>query len=199
MDDTQYIFLDAPTVQRLIVERTGQDSYRNDELVTATLLSKFCEKMWATKCAIGFPIKDSETSSIPRVGTSDIASIKEILNRKMKQSHDVDAVVVEHTPDNPRRMGRAFQIKYFNNKQPDMSTDGLIKFIQGLLYAKTDTALVVLLATGGPVQFSRIRASIDFKKFSFSALYFVGLYGNILKLIEVWPGMGKDEVPWPST
>jgi len=70
----------------------------------------------------------------------------------------------------------------------------LIQYIQGLSYAKTDTALVILLETGEPTKFTQIRSTLDFEKFPFSALYLVGLYGETLKFIEVWPNLGKEEL-----
>lgn len=198
MDHTQYIFLDIPTVQRLVAERDRSDKYRNDELTVAIFLSKFCEKIWKTTCAIGLPIMNSETKSIPLVGSSNFQELKDIVNTKTEQDHDVDALIVKHTPENSKRTGQAFQIKRFHTRQPDLTTEGLIKFIQDLNYSKTDTALVVLLATGEPTKFTQIRNSIDFEKFPFSALYFVALHGDTLKFIEVWPNLGKEELDWFS-
>jgi hypothetical protein len=162
------------------------------------MLCRFCEKVWKDECIIGFPIKDSSASSIPLVGSSDITELKQILNLKTEQVHDVDALVVRHTPNTSKRVGQGFQIKHFNTYQADVTTDGLIKFIQGLAYAKTETALVILLETGEPTEFTRVRSSIDFKMFPFSALYFVGVYGDTLKFVEVWPNLGKEEIKWSS-
>jgi hypothetical protein len=198
MDNTQYLFLDIPTVQRLIAEKDAADKYRNDELTVAIFLSKFCEKIWNTTCAIGFPIRNSETSSIPLVGNSSLQELKNILNTKTEQAHDVDALIVKHTPENSKRTGQGFQIKRFHTRQADLTTEGIIKFIQGLNYSKTDTALVVLLETGEATKFTQVRSSIDFKKFPFSALYFVTLHGDVLKFIEVWPNLGKEELDWLS-
>jgi len=110
----------------------------------------------------------------------------------------VDVLIVKHTPENPKRTGQGFQIKRFNTYQADLTTDELIKFIQDLKYSKTETALVVLLETGEPTKFTQIRSVLDFEKFPFSALYFVGVYGDILKFIEVWPNLGKEELDWLS-
>ena len=44
MDNTQYIFLDASTVQRLITEKQKQDKYRIDELTVGIFLCKFMAK-----------------------------------------------------------------------------------------------------------------------------------------------------------
>jgi hypothetical protein len=198
MDNTQYIFLDIPTVQHLIAEKEKSDKYRNDELIVAIFLSKFCEKIWKTTCAIGFPIMNSETDSVPVVGNSDLQGLKNILNTKTEQNHDVDALIVKHTPENSNRTGQGFQIKRFHTRQPDLTTEGLTKFIQGLNYSKTDTALVILLETGDATKFTQVRSSIDFGKFPFSALYFITLHGYTLKFIEVWPNLGKEELDWNS-
>jgi len=198
MDHTQYVFIDVPTVQRLIVEKQKQDSYRIDELTAAIFLCKFCKKNWKTGCTIGFPLKDSQSASIPLIGNSNLEGLKYILNTKTEQYHDVDVLIVKHTPENPKRTGQGFQIKRFNTYQADLTTDELIKFIQDLKYSKTETALVVLLETGEPTKFTQIRSVLDFEKFPFSALYFVGVYGDILKFIEVWPNLGKEELDWLS-
>ena len=67
MDYSQYIFLDIPTVQRLIVEKEKRDKYRSDELIIAIFLCKFCEQIWKTECSIGFPLKNSHANSISLV------------------------------------------------------------------------------------------------------------------------------------
>src|ERR1700761_2610148 len=103
MDKTNYIFLDVPTVRRLIAEKRRQDKYRNDELIVAIFLCKFCEKMWKTECAIGFPLKDVEAHTISLVGSSDLPELQDILNQKTEQAHDVDALIVKHTPENSKR------------------------------------------------------------------------------------------------
>lgn len=198
MDNVQYIFLDTQIVQRLVTEKQKQDSYRIDELIVAIFLCKFCEKIWKTACAIGFPLKISQADSIPLVGSSNLEKLKHILNTKTEQANDVDVLVVEHKPENPKRDGQGFQIKRFNTYQADLTTGGLIKFIQGLNYSKTETALVILLETGEPTRFTQVRNSVDFKRFPFSALYFLGVYGNTLKFIEVWPNLGKEELDWNS-
>lgn len=198
MDDTQYIFLDIPAVQQLVTERQKQDSYRPDELIVSIFLCKFCEKIWNAACAIGFPLKVSEADSIPAIGTSNLDELKHILNVKTEQAHDVDILIVKHTPENPKRIGQGFQIKRFNTYQTNLTTEGLIKFIQDLNYSKTETALVILLETGEPTKFTQVHNSIDFNRFPFSALYFVGVYGDILKFIEVWPKLGKEELSWLS-
>ncbi len=198
MDKTQYIIIDIPTTQRLISEKQKGDNYRTDELIIAIFLCKFCEKIWEAPCAIGIPLKDSEVKSIPMVGSSDLAELKDILNKKTEQAHDVDALIVKHTPENPNRSGQGFQIKRFNTYQKDLTTEGLIKYIETLRYAKTDTALIILLETGAPTKFTQIRNLIDFSKFPFWALYFVALHGNTLKFIEVWPNLGKEELDWDS-
>lgn len=198
MDKTQYIFIDIPTVQRLISENKKGDNYRTDELIIAIFLCKFCEKIWKTPCAIGIPLKDSEAKSVPMVGSSDLVELKGILNNKTEQAHDVDALIVKHTPDNSSRSGQGFQIKRFNTYQKDLTTEGLIKYIESLRYAKTDTILIILLETGEPTKFTQVRNSIDFSKFPFSALYFVTLHGDTLKFIEVWPNLGKEELDWRS-
>lgn len=198
MDYTRYIFIDTPTVRRLIAEKQKQDSYRVDELVVAIFLCKFCEKIWKTACVIGFPLKDSQSISIPLVGISNLEELKHILNAKTEQDYDVDVLIVKHTPKNFKRIGQGFQIKCFNTYQADLTTDGIIKFIQGLKYTKTETALVILLETGELTKFTQIRSSLDFKKFPFSSLYFIGVYGEILKFIEVWPNLGKEELDWFS-
>jgi len=196
MDHSQYIFLDTLTIQRLVAEKGKRDSYRTDELIIAIFLCKFCEKIWETGCVIGFPLKHVDAPSIPMVGSSDLTELKYILNKKTEQAHDVDALIVKHTPDNPKRTGQAFQIKRFNSYQKDLTTEGLINFVENLRYAKTDTALVILLETGGATKFKKIRGSLDFNKFPFSALYFVTLHGDTLKFIEVWPNLGKEELDW---
>jgi hypothetical protein len=198
MDKTQYIFIDIPTAQTLISEKKNGDGYRTDELITAIFLCKFCEKIWKTPCAIGIPLKHSEAKSIPLVGSSDLAKLKDILYKKTEQVHDVDALIVKRTPDNPNRSGQGFQIKRFNTYQKDLTTEGLIKYIESLRYAKTDTALVVLLETDESTKFTQIRNSINFSKFPFSALYFVTLHRDTLKFIEVWPNLGKEELDWNS-
>lgn len=198
MDKTQYIFINIPTVQSLISEKQKRDSYRIDELTVAIFLYKFCKKVWKTPCAIGFPLKHSEAKSVPMVGSSNLAELKSILNKKTEQMHDVDALIVKHTPDNPSRSGQGFQIKRFNTYQKNLTTEGLIKYIESLRYTKTDTALVILLETGEPTKFTQIRNSIDFSKFPFAALYFVALHGDTLKFIEVWPNLGKEELDWNS-
>lgn len=198
MDKTQYIFIDIPTTQGLISEKQKGDNYRTDELIIAIFLCKFCEKIWKTPCAIGVPLKDSEAKSVPVVGSSDLAELKGILNKKTEQEHDVDALIVKHTPENPNRSGQCFQIKRFNTYQKDLTTEGLIKYIESLRYAKTDTALIILLETGEPTKFTQVRNSIDFSKFPFSALYFVTLHADTLKFIEVWPNLGKEELDWNS-
>lgn len=196
MDQTQFIFLDISSVKRLIVEKKKTDKYRIDELIVAIFLVNFCGKLWKAKCDIGFPLKNSHADSIPPISTSALEEVKEILNAKTEQDHDVDVVIVHHTPDNSERAGQGFQIKRFNTYQPDLTTEGLIEFIKRLAYAKTDTALVILLETGKHTKFTQIRESLDFKKFPFSALYFVGRYGEKLKFIEVWPNLGKEELEW---
>jgi len=196
MDNTLYIFLDIPTVQCLIAEKDTADKYKNDELTVAIFLSKFCEKIWNTTCAIGFPIRNSKVSSIPLIGSSNLEELKNILNTKTEQDHDVDALIVKHTPENSRRTGQGFQIKRFHIRQPDLTTEGIIKFIKDLNYSKTDTALVVMLETGEATKFTQVRNSIDFEKFPFSALYFVTLHGSVLKFIEVLPNLGKEELDW---
>lgn len=198
MEHTQYIFLGTSIVQRLITEKQKHDSYRIDELVVAIFLCKFCEKIWKTTCTIGFPLKVSQADSIPLVGSSNLEELKHILNTKIEQAHDVDVLIVKHTPENPKRTGQGFQIKRFNTYQANLTTEGLIKFIQDLNYMKTETALVVLLETGEPTKFTQVRNSLDSERFPFSALYFVGVYGNILKFIEVWPNLGKEELDWFS-
>src|SRR3989344_6118705 len=137
LDHTQYLFLDTPTVQRLIAEKQKRDGYRIDELTVAIFLCKFCEKIWETTCAIGFPLKNSHADSIPLVGNSNLEELKHILNTKTEQVHDVDVLIVKHTPQNSKRTGQGFQIKRFNTYQADLTTDGLTKFIQNLDYAKT--------------------------------------------------------------
>lgn len=196
MDKTQYIFIDVPIVQRLISEKQKIDKYRIDELIIAIFLCKFCEKIWKTPCAIGLPLKHSEAKSVPLVGNSDLVELKDILNNKTEQVHDVDALIVKHTPENSNRSGQGFQIKRFNTYQKDLTTEGLIKYIESLRYAKTDTALIILLETGEPTKFTQVRNSIDFTNFPFSALYFVTLHGDTLKFIEVWPNLGKEELDW---
>ncbi len=196
MDNTQYIFLDTQTIQHLITEKQKQDSYRIDELIVAIFLCKFCEKIWKTTCAIGFPLEVSEADSISLVGSSNLEELKHILNTKTEQAHDTDVLIVKHAPENSKRAGQGFQIKRFNTYQTDLTTEGLIEFIKNLNYSKTETALVVLLETGEPTKFTQVRNSIDFKKFPFSALYFVGVYGNTLKFIEVFPNLGKEELNW---
>lgn len=196
MDKTNYIFLDIPTVQQLVTSRCKKDKYRNDELIVSVFLCKFCQKIWKMECVIGFPLKNTEASSIPLVGSLDFKGLREILNKKTEQDHDVDALIVKHTPKNPNRTGQGFQIKRFNTYQPNLTTDGLIKFIQNLNYSKTDTALVVLLETGEPTKSTQVHNSVNPDKFPFSALYFVGVYKNILKFIEVWPNLGKEELNW---
>ena len=198
MDQTQYIFLDVKTVQRLIAEKEKHDKYRTDELSVAIFLLKFCEKIWKVECALGFPLKNSQAASIPLTSSSDLKEIKDILSAKIEEAHDVDVLVVKHTPANSKRTGQAFQIKRFGTHRKDLTTDALIQYIQGLSYAKTDTALVILLETGEPTKFTQIRDALDFEKFPFSALYLVGLYGETLKFIEVWPNLGKEELKWSS-
>lgn len=198
MDDTQYLFLDISAIQQLIANKQKRDKYRIDELTVAILLCRFCERVWKTTCVIGFPLKNSQAYSIPSTGSSNLEELKEILNTKSEQSHDVDILIVKHTPENPKRIGQGFQIKRFNTYQTNLTTEGLIKFIQDLNYSKTETALVILLETGEPTKFTQVHNSIDFNKFPFSALYFVGVYGDILKFIEVWPKLGKEELDWLS-
>lgn len=198
MDKSQYVSIDIPTAQNLISEKQKADSYRTDELIIAIFLCKFCEKIWKIPCAIGLPLKHSEAKSVPMVGSSDLAELKDILNKKTEQAHDVDALIVKHTPDNPSRSGQGFQIKRFNTYQKDLTTEGLVKYIESLRYAKTDTALVMLLETGEPTKFTQIRNSINFSKFPFSELYFLTLHGDTLKFIEVWPSLGKEELDWNS-
>src|ERR1700722_20166551 len=111
MDQTQYIFLDIETVKRLIAEKEKHDKYRTDELSVAIFLLKFCEKIWKDECALGFPLKNSQAASIPLMRNSDLKEIKDILSAKTEQAHDVDVLVVEHTPANSKRTGQAFQIK----------------------------------------------------------------------------------------
>lgn len=132
------------------------------------------------------------------VANSDVLGLKQILNSKTEQDHDIDALIVKNTPDNSKRVGQGFQIKRFNTFQPDLTTDGIVRFIQELRYAKTETALVILLETGEPTAFTRVRNALDFSKFPFSALYFVSVHGDTLKLIEVWPNLGKEELEWSS-
>ncbi len=198
MNSSQYIFLDIQVVQRVILEKDKQDSYRIDELSVAVFLCRFCEKIWKTECAIGFPLKNSHADSVPFVGSSNLKELKDILNAKTEQDHDVDVVIVEHTSKNPKRAGQGFQIKRFGINQGDLTTSGLLRFIQNLnlKYAKTETALVILLETGGPIKFTEIRNLLDFNIFPFSSLFFVGLYGDTLKLVEVWPNLGKEELLW---
>lgn len=198
MDDTQYLFLDISAVQQLIANKQRRDNYRTDELTVAIFLCKFCERFWKTTCAIGFPLKNSQTDSILSIGSSNLFELKHILNTKTEQAHDVDTLIVKHTPENSGREGQGFQIKRFNTYQVDLTTGGLTKFIQNLNYTKTETALVVLLETGEPTKFTQVRNSIDFERFPFSALYFVGVYGDILKFIGVWPNLGKEELDWSS-
>lgn len=195
---TQYVFLDIPTLQQLIAGQEKSDKYRVDELFVAIALCRFGEKSWGKECVAGFPLKGREAQSIPTVGSSDIAGIKHILNVQQEEAHDVDVVVVEHTPENSQRTGQSFQIKYFNKYQADLTTEGLVQYIQSLTYAKTETALVILLATGEPTTFTQMHESIDFEKFPFSALYFVGLYGDTMRLIQVWPNLGKNELEWSA-
>jgi hypothetical protein len=123
-----------------------------------------------------------------------------IPSETIKQDHDIDVVIARHTPNSSERDGVGFQIKRFNTYQTDTTTDGLIKFIKGqeLKYIKTDTALVILLETGGTTKFTQVRDSIDPKHFPFSKLYFVGLYGDKLRFVEVWPDLGKEEVGWSA-
>jgi hypothetical protein len=198
MNHSQYIFLDISTVRRLVAEKKKQDSYRTEELIVAIFLCKFCEKFWKAECAIGFPLKNSQASSIPMVGSSNFKELKDILDAKTEQAHDIDVLIVKNTPENSKRTGQGFQIKRFNTYQKDLTTEGLIKFIKNLRYAKTETALVILLEIGEATKFTKIRDSIDFMKFPFSALYFVTLHDNILKFIEVWPNLGKEELDWSS-
>lgn len=198
MIETQYLFLDVPTMRRLIVEREKTDRYRTDEMLVAIALCKFGEQSWGQECAAGFPLKDKEVASVPMVGSSDMDDLKREMNTKLEQAHDVDALIVKHTPENSKRSGQAFQIKYFNTYQPDLTTEGLIAYLKSLKYPKTDTALVVLLATGEPTVFTKVRDSIDFEKFPFSSLFFVGLYGQTVRLVQVWPQLGKSEVEWQS-
>ncbi len=198
MDQSQYIFIDTSAVQYLITERQKGDSYRIDELIIAVFLCKFCERIWKTSCAIGFPLKHSEVKSVPTAGSSGLVELKDILNKKTEQMHDVDVLIVKHTPNNPKRSGQGFQIKRFNTYQKDLTTEGVIGYIKSLKYAKTDTALVILLETGESTKFTQIRDSINFIDFPFSGLYLIALHGDTLKLIEVWPSLGKKELNWKS-
>jgi hypothetical protein len=151
--------------------------------------------MWNCECFIGFPIKNSKVNSIDQVGFSGIEDIKKVINEKIEQDHDVDILIVKNRSIDAFDMtGIGFQIKRFDRHQSDKTTDGIIKFIQDLKYGKTDTGLVILLATGMGTEFSKVRSSIDFEKFPFSGLYFTGLYGDTMKFIEVWPNYGKEEI-----
>ncbi|MDR3582360.1 MAG: hypothetical protein P4L67_03755 [Candidatus Pacebacteria bacterium] len=198
MDQTQCIFLDVTTVKRLITEKDKKDRYKVDELIVAIFLANFCEKLWKAKCSIGFPLKNSQADFISPINNFNFKEIRDLLNTKIEQDHDVDVVIVYNVADNSKRAGQSFQIKRFNTYQPDLTTNGLIKFIQELKYEKTDTALIILLETGRSIKFTQIRNAIDFEHFPFSALCFVGLYGNILKFVEVWPDLGKEELSWLS-
>jgi hypothetical protein len=114
MDQSEYIFLDVPNVRRLIAEKEKTDKYRIDELVVAVFLANFCERIWKTECDIGFPLKNSEARLIPSISKSDLKEVKDILNAKTEQDHDIDVVIVHHTPNNSKRAGQGFQIKRFN-------------------------------------------------------------------------------------
>jgi hypothetical protein len=195
----QFIFLDKETIKKLITEKEKKDRYRIDEFVISIMLCNFCEKSWKTECAIGFPLKESEAYSVPLVGSGNIKELKEIIN-KTESDNDIDVLITKHEPNNPNRTGQAFQIKNFDYHQPVKTTEGLIDFIKNLKYSKTETALVVHIATGEPTGFTKIKEAINFEYFPFSALYCVGVYGNILRLFEIWPrpNIGKEELDWLS-
>ena len=199
-DNYDFLFLEVSSVKRLIREKEDIDKYRIDELVVSIFLAAFCGRIWKTECMIGFPLKISEADSIPSVNRSNLKDVKNILNVKSEQDYDVALVIVNHTPDSSERTGQGLQIKQFNTYQSDITTSGLIKYIQKqeIRYVKTDTALVILLETGELTKFTQIHDSINPKKFPFSRLYFVGLYGNKLRFIEVWPNLGKEEIEWSS-
>ena len=195
----QYIFLEIATVQGLILEKKKNDKYREDELIISIFLCRFCEKIWRIQCAIGFPLKNSESKIIPMVGKANLEGLKSILNKKIEQDCDVDVLIVKHTPNNSKRAGQGFQIKRFNTHQKDLSTEGLIKYVESLVgRAKTDTALVIMLETGESTKFQQIRNLINFAKFPFSALYFLTVHDDIMKFIEVWPNLGKETLSYNS-
>lgn len=188
----QNLFFEKSGIERLIEIHSKNDTYRKDELVVALMLTAMCEKMWQQEVLIGMPLKESQVNTVNERGTSDDIELKKLLE-KVEQSSDVDIIIVKKSGDLKNLAGQTFQIKNFDTHQKDTSTASLVSFIKKLNYQKTETALVILIQTGESTKFREIRDSLDFSKFPFSALYTIGVYGNIMRLVEIWPNSIKKE------
>ena len=185
---SEYTFFSKQAILAFLAEQ-GRERTKDYEFAAALVICRLCERRWAEDCWIGTRVKLQYLNSLPAYNSQNevtLAEVAELLREGNDEYGDVDFVVAKRA-SMQKTEGMVFQVKRFGIGRDKKNTDQLVKYVSSLLYAKTDTNLLVCLDDGVNVDLEKFYSEFDIKEFPFNRLLFLWVSTDSVFLRDVYP------------
>ena len=185
---SEYTFFSKQAILAFLAEQ-GRERTKDYEFAAALVICRLCERRLAEDCWIGTRVKLQYLNSLPAYNSQNevtLAEVAELLREGNDEYGDVDFVVAKRA-SMQKTEGMVFQVKRFGIGRDKKNTDQLVKYVSSLLYAKTDTNLLVCLDDGVNVDLEKFYSEFDIKEFPFNRLLFLWVSTDSVFLRDVYP------------